>query len=171
MVATTERFAASADANLVVLAHPLESHILKSTGHTYVSLLREGRFVRVNNVLCAACGHLYGRRRLQAPGGVGCVSTLLLALIVGLVVAYSRANVAAGLAAVMATVLVVSFLVETLAHVYTRVRFRERARVVEATRACPHCSFAAYHKPQTSRSLPCPECRAVGLTVTCVGRS
>lgn len=171
MAATTDRFATTTDARLVVLAHPLEESILKEIGYTQMRLLCEGRFVWVNNVLCAACGHLYGRRRLQAPGGVGCVSTLLVALLAGAVVSFARSNVAAGLAAGMVTILVVSFFVEALAYSYTRVRFRERARVVASVRACPRCSSSAQCKPQTSQLLPCPECRAVTLSGTCVGRS
>ena len=165
------RIAEEADPRLVVLAHPCESPILAEAGYSWLSLACAGRYVEVRTVACDSCGHLFGRRRLSAPMGCASVIGPLAALAVG-VWAYTNdegccSSILAAYMAMMVTWLV-GFFPEW---VYTRVRFRERARLVDGPDVCPRCGGDRLRKLPTRRALPCPDCRRRSVRVQTVGVS
>jgi hypothetical protein len=159
------------DHRFVVLRHPGEESDLRATGYTWRDLLKQGRYVRVTNVICRECGTLFQRRRLAAPNAFGCVTALVLGVIVGLSAGIRMRSISAGFAAWFVGAMVVLIGAEFCAALYVRLRFRTRAKMLAAERTCPGCGADHAKKIGWGRSVACPSCRRCSLRFKVVGIS
>jgi hypothetical protein len=168
------RIATQSDPRLVVLAHPLEQSILDSTGQTWTSLTRAGRYVRIRRVACRDCGTLFEIRRLACPPIVGCVAGLAGGIIgvgVGVGVGVWAGKFWVGVSIVYGLAFGLWMVAELAAWTYLRVRFRERARALGTSRCCPHCGSNRYARVESRRVFPCPRCSERSMRIRTVGMS
>ena len=163
--------AETADPRLVVLPHPIESHVLAETGYTWATLARAGRYVRVRRVVCRECGTLYEIRRLAHPPALGCLVGCLCGLAAGAAGGLQQRSFWIGLGIAYAASLASMTVAELLASAYTRRRFRERALEVAGSGSCPRCESTRYEAANSRRVSPCPRCSERSLRVRAVGFS
>ena len=157
--------------NLVVLAHPIESAILESTGHTWKSLMLEGRHVTVQLLVCADCGALYERKKLTAPFAIGCLPTIAVGVVSGFTLWLYLSSIIIGIFVGYMTIFMVALTVHALSNLYTRLRFRERIRILEANKTCPSCYSPSFYIIPTKKVVPCPACKAKSLQIQMIGIS
>ena len=170
-VAAGAGIAEQPDPRLVVLAHPIEDHILAETGYTWTGLARAGRYVRVRRVVCRDCGTPFEVRRLAWPPAVGCQVGCLSGLAVGIGVGLWAQSFWVGLGTAYGAVLGSMAVVGLAGWAYTRVRFRERARAVGGPWCCPRCGSGRYAGAESRRLFPCPQCAERSMRVRSVGMS
>ena len=164
-------FAEQSDPLLVVLAHPIEDHILAETGYTWTSLAIAGRYVRVRRVVCRDCGTLFDVRRLTCPPALGCQIGCALGLVVGIAAGVWWRSFWLGFSTAYGTILGCMAVLGAAGWAYTRVRFRERARELDGPRRCPRCGSGRYAGAESRRVFPCPQCSEQSMRVRPVGRS
>lgn len=164
-------FARQGDPRFVVLAHPLEAHFLAEAGYTWASLTRAGRYVRVRVVGCVGCGAMYEVRRLACPPGFGCLVGCVVGLAVAFWVAIKAENWLAGLIGAWMCAMGIWLSTTLVGEVYTRVRFRKRARELDGPRSCPRCESAERVGANTKRTLPCLACGHPAMHIHPVGMS
>ena len=159
------------DHRLLVLAHPLESQIQQESGHTNWSLLREGRHVTVHFAICDDCGLLQERRRLTPPPAIGCIPSLAAGVCTGVTLGLLLRSFRAG--ALLSLVATICFLglAGFAANIYTRLRFRDRARALAGRSLCAGCASDRVVPVSTSADFPCPGCAARRLRIHVVGIS
>jgi hypothetical protein len=163
--------AEQSDPRLVVLAHPIEDHILAETGYTWTDLAIAGRYVRVRRVVCRSCGTLFEVRRLTCPPALGCQIGCVSGLVVGIAAGVWWRSFWLGCGTAYGTVLGCMAVVGAAGWAYTRVRFRERARELEGPRNCPRCGSGRYTGAESRRVFPCPQCSQRSMQVRSVGMS
>jgi hypothetical protein len=163
--------AEQSDPRLVVLAHPIEHRILAETGYSWMGLTVAGRYVRIRRVVCRDCGTLFEVRRLTSPPTVGCQIGCVLGLVVGLATGIWRRSFPFGFSAGYGTVLGCTAVASAASWAYTRLRFRERARVLDGPRNCPRCGSGRYAVADGRGVFPCPECSEPSMRVRSVGMS
>lgn len=146
------------DLRFVVLRHPIEDSDLAKTGYTWHDLLRQGRYVRVTNVICRDCGTLFQRRRLSPPGAFGCITAMTLGVVVGLAAGLWMRSFVLGLLAWYVVATAVSIGAEFCAALYVRLRFRARAKALAAERTCPRCGADNAKTIGSGRSVVCSAC-------------
>ena len=159
------------DPRFVVLRHPIEDSDLRKTGYSWRDLLKQGRYVRVTNVICRECGTLFRRRRLAPPGGFGCITGLGLGVVAGLAMGIVTTSVTAALLAGYVVATAVSIGAGFGAVVYVRLRFAARASALAAERKCPACGADNAKTVGWGRSVVCPACRQRGLRFAAAGVS
>jgi hypothetical protein len=159
------------DPRLVVLAHPIESHILAETGYTWLTLAWAGRFVRVRRVVCKSCGTLFEVRRLTCPPAVGCEVGLVIGLIVGVFYGFREGHFCSGLSAAGGIALGFYLMTSLAGWIYARFRFKARAKIIDGPHNCPKCKSKGYVGVQTRRTFPCPKCGEFAMRVQSVGMS
>lgn len=156
------------DPRLVVLMHPIEHSILSNAGYNWISLALAGRYVRVSQVLCIKCGTPSEVCRLTWPPAVaylGCLPSFVL-MFTAMIVWRLGIWAAYGLALAMFASLWLA------GCVYTRLRFRKRARDIEVCWSCSRCGANRYARVKKSRNLfPCPQCSEQSLQIHSVGFS
>jgi len=163
-------FAEPSDPRLVALAHPLEQDILSAAGYTWGSCAWAGRYVRIRRVVCRGCGTLFEVRRLTCPPAFGCLPALLVGAGVGAAAGIQEGNFCPGFFAGYLATLGCWGLVAFGMGLFTRLRFRERARSVAGPGRCPRCGADRYSGvPTGRRRWPCPQCGQRTLTVRAVG--
>lgn len=169
--ATFAEVAEEHDPQLVVLAHPLEQHVLAETGYTWTTLTWAGRYVRVRRVVCRKCGRLFSTRRLSCPTGLGCTTGCVTSLVTGIGVVIWGQSVWLGLGAGYGTAVGFWAVASLAGWVYTRVRFRERARQVEGPNQCPHCTEADFVTAEGGGPFPCTKCGEAAVRIRMAGMS
>ena len=165
-------FAATLDSHLVVLSHPAESSILKSTGFTWDDLRREGRYVACTNVVCEKCGQLFSLKRLAIPQGCsGCLIPLVVAMIAGLTIGFWQESFFLGWFVACGVGYLSTCILDAKARHNLKSYFPERAAKMEADRHCPKCG-AEDHLPITSAEhARCQVCEKGSLSFRIVGKS
>jgi predicted Zn-ribbon and HTH transcriptional regulator len=159
------------DPRFVVLAHPGEASALASTGFSWSGLLWQGRYILTTHSVCRQCGNVFPKRRLAAPGGVGCLPAIVLGAMTGAVSGIvQRSFVLAILAFVFATSLVF-LLCEWAATWYVRWRWRSRDALFAAESQCPNCGADDSVTINLAKRLRCPACKEESLSVQDVGIS
>ena len=164
-------FATASDPRFVVLAHPIEAECLASTGFTWRDLLWQGRFVRVENVICCKCGTAFQVRSLAAPDFNGCVAGLLCGTAAGIALGIWWRSVILGVISWYLATVALVFASEMLERLYVRWRFASRAAALAEEKLCPHChanDFTPIHRATSTR---CPVCLKDKLTFEMVGVS
>jgi hypothetical protein len=159
------------DTRFVVLAHPIEDHILGETGYTWTGLAWAGRYVRVRRVVCRDCGSLFEVRRLTVPPAFGCQVGYFVGLAAGLGIGFWKGSFCAGFGATYGAVLGCWAVASLACWLHTRLRFRERAREVDGPRSCPRCGSGRYAAADSRRVFPCPQCSERSMRVQSVGMS
>ncbi len=159
------------DPHLVVLAHPGEQMILEQEGYTWLKLAREGRYVFVQRVICDACGHHFDIRKLSIPSGTGCLSTLLVGIVVGIGMGVWLASFWWGLIIAYGLTVCFALLSSVAGRIFLHLKYRERQYSVDGPTACPKCSNKNYSKVTSRRALTCPQCGEKTLHVRMVGIS
>jgi hypothetical protein len=164
-------FAERTDPRLVVLAHPIEDHILAETGYTWSGLAVAGRYVRVRRVVCRDCGTLFEVRRLTCPPALGCQVGCVSGLVVGIAAGVWWRSFWLGVGTAYGTVLGCMAVVAGAGWAYTRVRFRKRARELGGPWNCPRCGSGRYTGVESRRVFPCPQCSERSMRARSVGMS
>jgi hypothetical protein len=163
--------AEQADPRLLVLAHPIEDHILAETGYTWTGLALAGRYVRIRRVVCRDCGTLFEVRQLSCPPALGCQIGCLSGLVVCVVAGVWGRSFWLGFGVASGTVLGCMAVAGTVGWVYTQVRFRDRARELKGSRCCPRCNSDRYIGVESRRVFPCPQCSKRFMRIRAVGMS
>jgi hypothetical protein len=162
------------DDQLIVLGHPLETSILAGTGYTWHELLRQGRYVRITEVICRQCGNIFAKRQLAVPGGVGC-RVISLNLIAGIVSGIGIGSWTHSLLLAIVTFIGAAWCLETgcetFAHRHLQRRFHERAIVFASDALCPVCNADDSVSFTSAKRNRCPACREESLNVKMVGIS
>ena len=166
-----EAIAEQGDPRLVVLAHPIEHHILAETGYTWPTLVWAGRYVRVRRVVCKSCGNLFEVRRLTSPPAIGCMVGLIVGLTVGIFYGVREGSFGSGFSAAGSITLGFYVVTGIVIWLYTRFRFKARAKEIDGPHNCPKCNSSAYVGVETRRTLPCPKCGESAMRVQSVGMS
>jgi hypothetical protein len=166
-----ETFAEEPHSNLVVLAHPSESYILEELGHTDRSLFWEGRYISASYVACGNCGNCYAVKRLSSPSALGCLPAIVIGLASGIAVGIWRHDFCFGLALAWTTSFMSFLVLWLVGDVFTRWRFRLRARMIDGPANCPKCKSRRRVSIPTRSPLPCPICHEKALHVRVAGRS
>lgn len=164
-------FARQSDPRLVVLAHPIEEHILAGTGYTWFTLAREGRYVWVRRVVCGDCGTLFDVRRLTFPSGLGYQVGCLMSLAAGVAVGFWQESFWLGFGAAYGVVMLWSISVGAAGRAYTRFRFRDRAAAIDGPSCCPECESRRYFNVGSRPVLLCPSCHERSVRIRAVGKS
>jgi hypothetical protein len=170
-VAGNAGIAEQSDRRLVVLAHPIENHILAETGYTWSGLAWAGRYVRLRRVVCQDCGTLFEVRRLTFPPALGCQTGCASGLLVGVAVGVWERSFWVGFGTAYGVVLGSMAVVGLTGWAYTRLRFRDRARSLAGPRCCPRCGSGRHAGVESRRVFPCPQCSGRSMHVRPVGRS
>lgn len=166
------RFATATDGHLLVLSHPAESSILKSTGFTWNDLRREGRYVVCTNVICDECGQLFALKRIALPQGCsGCLIPLVIGIAGGLAFGVWRSSVLLGWFAALGVGYLATITLEWWAHLRFRDYFPERAAKMKAERFCPACGSESSTKITDKGTLCCPSCQQSSLHFRIAGKS
>lgn len=167
---TIKRYAVHPDdERVIVLAHPLEQHIIQEHGHSYTSATFQGRYLRFKAYFCKSCGHVYETRQLASASLVfGCFPPLLIAIIIGVTIGWLRASIADGVFAALFATVLAGTLIDWLVGVYIRLRYAHRAREFNIGRICPECGS---RRTATGGTLPCPCCHQRLMKVRFVGMS
>lgn len=166
-----EKLATTNDPNLVVLAHPCEQSILTRTGHTWGSLLRQGRYVAVRNAACRGCGTVFAQRRLTAPPLLGCALSLVVGALGGILAGLLRQSLLEGFVLWLCLTAGGSFAMDWMAGFYFRRRFSSRAASLANGSACPNCRTRDSTAIESRQVVICPVCHQAKLRFDCVGRS
>jgi hypothetical protein len=169
--AKNAEIAEQADPRLIVLAHPIEFEILAESGYTWTTLAWAGRYVRVRRVVCRDCGTLFEIPQLTFPPAVGCEVGCISGLVIGVAVGIWRRSLVVGFGAAYTAVLGCVVLLSVAGIVYTRVRFRRRARELRGSACCPRCRSGRYAGAESRRVFPCPKCSQPAMRVRRVGIS
>lgn len=165
-------FATATDGYLVVLSHPAESSILKSTGFTWNDLRREGRYVYCTNVMCDECGQLFALKRIAVPQSCsGCYVPLIAGIVAGLAVGIWLSSVILGWFAALVVGYLATITTEWWARRSFRDYFSERAAKLRAERFCPACGSEASKTITDEGPLCCPSCQQSSLRFRIVGKS
>jgi hypothetical protein len=166
------RFLHQDDPRLIVLAHPLERSILRSTGYTLTTCALAGRYVQIHQVICRNCGTLFDVRRLTAPPLLGCPVGLAAGLAAGVLVGIQDESFCLGVTTGYLTAIGVMLLLHFPAALFVRWRYRERARAIEGLGECPQCgSRDRAVVPTCKERLPCPACKQRTQAIRTVGMS
>lgn len=158
------------DAHLVVLAHPGESGILKSTGYSWNALFWQGRYVWLSEVICLDCGTVFERRTLTSPGP-SCATGCLLPVAAGVAVGIWLRSTLTGFLAGYGLLIFWWFVVGRGKDVYTRWRFSERAAALARERDGPHCGRDNAVSIKDAKGARCSACSAMSLDFVVVGKS
>jgi hypothetical protein len=164
-------FATATDSRFVALAHPIEAECLASTGYTWRDLLWQGRYVRVENVICRECSTVFQVRTLTAPGFSGCVSAVVCGVAAGLTFGIWWRSVLLGSIVWWLTTVAVISVTELLERLYVRCRFASRAAALIEERFCPKCNANDFTSIHRATSIRCPACLNDALTFEMVGIS
>lgn len=164
-------FAEQADPRMVVLAHPLEESILAGTGYTWIKLALVGRYFRFRRVICRSCGTLFEVRWLTCPPGLGCQVGCVSGILAGIGYGVWRQSFCAGFWAGYGIVLGCYVLASSVGWLYTRLRFRARARELDGPSSCPTCGSTHHAGVESRRIFPCPRCGEQAMSVRSVGMS
>jgi transcription elongation factor Elf1 len=163
------------DPNLVILAHPGESWILKEIGYSFEAASLGGRLVSVAKVFCQACGQPFEIRRLTAGlGAFGCVGCF--ALVVGGVAAIvgvkSLLGNWIGYLVGCAVFVLLMTVAESAVVRFVRSKYPERVARLDTPAICPHCGSPKYSRPGSLRGLfPCVACGQKAVRFRIVGKS
>ena len=157
------------DDRIVVLAHPIEQHIIEKYGFTYTSATLQGRYLRLQDCFCKSCGHVYETRKLGSATLIfGCLPPILIAVVLGIVTGVSRSSILDGLFGAFFAGLVSWWTIDWLVGVYVRFRYIERSREFHISRDCPKCGS---RRTATGGVLPCPACHQRSMNVKAIGMS
>lgn len=167
----SEPFAAADDPRFVVLRHPGGDYDLARTGYSWSDLLKQGRYVSVINVICRECGTVFPRRRLAAPGGNGCMSSLAIGIAIGIVAGIWCRSFSIGLLTWFSITLGISLLIDCLSSLYIRFRFSTRAASLIAEKWCPTCHADNARSIDRAKDVLCPICRHETLRFVMAGIS
>jgi ribosomal protein S27E len=160
------------DPRIVILAHPLEMHILKELGFTFSSATLAGRWLNVNECFCKSCGNLYEVRKLGASGAVGCGPSLIAGSLCGVATGMLMHDALLGVFVGLMTVNVLAILLGQLAALFVSWRYRERAREFATPKRCPKCGSQQGISPGSRKAVvPCPMCGQTAMRIKAVGMS
>jgi hypothetical protein len=163
--------AATENLCLLILAHPGEDHILRSAGTTLSDASNQGRLVRLQAVVCRACGTVHDRRRLiAAPNPVGCVVGVASFAAVSALIGWSTRHAGVAFVVGYATLMGVVTFAELLAKMRLR-RFRTRANALARPGTCPNCNSPSARRISIFRTVPCPSCGQRSMRFKPVGIS
>ncbi|HUQ72657.1 MAG TPA: hypothetical protein VM165_24220 [Planctomycetaceae bacterium] len=161
----------TSDPHLLVIAHPLEEDIIAEAGHTQTTLMWMGRYVRVRQVICMSCGTLSEVRSLTCPPGFGCLTGLVIALAMGTCYGVWKQSIGAGFVTFWITAAGVPVITSAFGHFCVRIRFSERAKVIDGPSNCPKCGEKRLAGVESRRVFPCPKCREHAMRIKVVGIS
>ncbi len=164
-------FAKQSDPQLVVLAHPIESAILKKTGYSWTTLAIAGRYVLVRRVACLDCGTLFDVKRLKCPSALGCQTGCISGIVLAVVVGLWWRNFWLGVGTACVVGLGCTAVIDAAGWLYTGVVFRARARALDGPWNCPHCGLGRYAGAERRITFPCPQCSAHSMQIRFVGMS
>lgn len=159
---------------LVVLAHPIEEYILAQIGYTWSKLAWAGRYLGIRRVICRSCGLLFDVRKLTCPLAFGTPIGCVLGIGVGIGIGFWKRSFSLGLSTFFGVYLGWLTVANTAGWLYIRLRFSERARVLDGPHCCPNCGTCRYESVESigsGRTFPCPECGAQALRIISFGVS
>ncbi len=161
---------------LVILAHPLESLILKELGISWGSTAFGGRGMHIHCVICRECGTIYEIRRLSAGlaalGCSGCFTILGLSVGIGILAGWQLESIWLGVVAGWLGLWALETFGDWAIARHVRRRFQDRVREFDRGPGCPRCGSTRFADFRPRReAFPCPKCTQHDLRVRCVGRS
>src|SRR5262249_54625746 len=126
--------------------------------YSWWSLTWAGRYVHIRTMLCRDCGTLFNVHRLTCPMTAGCVVGVAAGVATAIGVSTWQQSVCLGCSVAYGATLACWALMYAVGWSYTRIRFRERAQMIDGPRSCPKCGSVDFVRGGDCRDFPCPQC-------------